>query len=342
MPGITFKPKAISKKLLTALNPRTKEIVINRYGLENAERMTLEAIGKTYDITRERVRQIENFALTTIKKSKEYKEHAFIFDELKSILKDLGSVVSEEHLMQTISKDPVIQNHINLYLALGEEFTKHKEDEHFNAHFSIDDKVSGHVRDALHKLYASISEEDLIKEEEIYERFVGHLSDAVGEYKQNKSIINLYLALSKVIGKNQLNEWGRLSSPHVKARGIKDYAYLIMRRKGEPMHFKEVALEINKTFGKKAHVATCHNELIKDSRFVLVGRGMYGLKDWGHTGGVVRDVIKQVLKEAGRPLSKDEVIKRVLGKRIVKPNTVLVNLQNTKFFKKVAGEYTVA
>jgi DNA-directed RNA polymerase delta subunit len=108
------------------------------------------------------------------------------------------------------------------------------------------------------------------------------------------------------------------------------------------MHFKEVASEINKTFGKKAHVATCHNELIKDSRFVLVGRGMYGLKDWGHTGGVVRDVITEVLKEAGRPLPKDEVIKRVLAKRIVKPNTVLVNLQNTKYFRKVAGDYTFA
>lgn len=342
MATITFKPKAISKKLLTSLNSRTKEIVVNRYGLEKGERMTLEAIGKTYDITRERVRQIENFALATIKKSKEYKEHAFIFEELKAIIKELGVVVSEDHLMDAISKDPIIQNHINLYLALGEEFKRHKEDDHFKAHFSIDDKVSSHVRDALHKLYASISEEDLIKEEEIYERFVGHLSDVVGEYKSNKTIINRYLALSKVIGKNQLNEWGRTSSPHVKARGIKDYAYLIMRRKGSPMHFKEVASEINKTFGKKAHVATCHNELIKDSRFVLVGRGMYGLKDWGHTGGVVRDVIKQVLKEAGKPLSKDEVIKRVLTKRIVKPNTVLVNLQNSKFFKKVAGEYALA
>lgn len=342
MASITFKPKAVSKKLLTSLNPRTKEIVVNRYGLEKGERMTLEAIGKTYDITRERVRQIENFALATIKKSKEYKEHTFIFDELRKILREMGSVVSEEHLMHTISKDPVIQNHINLYLALGEEFKKHKEDDHFKSHFSIDDKVSAHVRDALHKLYASISEEDLIKEEEIYGRFASHLSEVVGEYKGNKEIISRYLALSKVIGKNQLNEWGRVSSPHVKARGIKDYAYLIMRRKGEPMHFKEVALEINRTFGKKAHVATCHNELIKDPRFVLVGRGMYGLKDWGHTGGVVRDVIAQVLKEAGKALPKDEIIKRVLAKRIVKPNTVLVNLQNSKFFKKVAGEYVVA
>jgi hypothetical protein len=130
MSGITFKPKAVSKKLLTSLNPRTREIVVNRYGLEKGERMTLEAIGKTYDITRERVRQIENFALATIKKSKDFKEHAFVFDELKAIVKELGAVVSEEHLMRHISKDPVIQNHINLYLALGEDFIKHKESDH--------------------------------------------------------------------------------------------------------------------------------------------------------------------------------------------------------------------
>lgn len=342
MSGITFKPKAISKKLLTTLNPRTREIVVNRYGLEKETRMTLEAIGKTYDITRERVRQIENFALASIKKSKEYKESSFIFDELKQIIKELGAVVSEEHLMRHISKDPVVQNHINLYLALGEDFEKHKEDDNFQAHFSTDNKTANHVREALDKLYKSISHEDLVTEEEIFSRFMGHLTELISEYKDNKDVIYRYLALSKVVGKNQLSEWGHTSSPHVKARGIKDYAYLIMRRAGRPMHFKDVATEINKTFGKKAHVATCHNELIKDSRFVLVGRGMYGLKDWGHTGGVVRDVISEVLKEAGRPLPKEEVIKRVLAKRIVKPNTVLVNLQNSKHFRKVAGDYTLA
>jgi DNA-directed RNA polymerase sigma subunit (sigma70/sigma32) len=91
--NLSFKPKQVSKKLLSALNPRMKDIVSNRYGLENEKRMTLEAIGKNYDITRERVRQIENFALATIKKSPEYRENLFVFDELKDIVKKLGSVV---------------------------------------------------------------------------------------------------------------------------------------------------------------------------------------------------------------------------------------------------------
>ena len=97
--------------------------------------------------------------------------------------------------------------------------------------------------------------------------------------------------------------------------------------------------DINTTFNKKAHVATCHNELIKDARFILVGRGMYGLKEWGHTGGVVRDIITKVMSEAGSKLNKDEIVKRVLGLRDVKANTVLVNLQNPKYFKKLDGGY---
>ncbi len=342
MSEITFKTKAVSKKLLSQLNPRTRDIVIHRYGLEQPEKMTLEAIGKKYDITRERVRQIENFALATVKKSKEFKEHAFVFDELSNIVKDLGSVVSEEALMRSISKDPIVQNHIALYLALGDNFTKHKEDNQFYHHWSIDKELSEKVHGALNNLYTTISPEELVKEEELYEKFLVHVGELVDEYKNNKEIISRYLSLSKVIGKNQLSEWGHTASPHIRARGIKDYAFLVLRSAGIPLHFKDVAQQINKTFKKKAHVATCHNELIKDSRFVLVGRGMYGLKEWGHAGGVVKDVIAKVIEDAGISLSKEEIVAGVLSRRLVKPNTIIVNLQNNKLFKKdKEGRYTL-
>jgi hypothetical protein len=342
MSEITFKTKAVSKKLLSQLNPRTRDIVMHRYGLDHQEKMTLESIGKKYDITRERVRQIENFALASIKKSKEFKDHAFVFDELKAIVKELGGVVGEESLMRTISKDSIVQNHIALYLALGDDFIKHKEDNEFEHHWSIDKALSEKIHKALNSLYHSISPEELVKEEEIYERFLHHVGDLISEYKENKEIINRYLALSKVIGKNQLSEWGHTTSPHIRARGIKDYAFLVLRSAGKPLHFKEVAQQINKTFKKKAHVATCHNELIKDSRFVLVGRGLYGLKEWGHAGGVVKDVISQVIIDAGTALSKEDIITGVLARRMVKPNTIIVNLQNSKLFKKdKEGKYSL-
>jgi hypothetical protein len=108
------------------------------------------------------------------------------------------------------------------------------------------------------------------------------------------------------------------------------------------MHFREVAAGINKTFGKKTHIATCHNELIKDDRFVLVGRGVYALKEWGYKTGVVRDVIADILKAEG-PMSKEDVVEKVMKERYLKKNTILVNLQNPKYFKKNKdGLYTTA
>ena len=148
--------------------------------------------------------------------------------------------------------------------------------------------------------------------------------------------------MSKTVGKNPLGEWGRASSPNIRTRGVKDLAYLVMRRHGSPMHFKEVTDSIGKTFGKKTHYATCHNELIKDSRFVLVGRGMYALSEWGYKSGTAREVITDILKKEG-PLSKEEVVKRVNKERYFKKNTILVNLVNSKYFKKNKnGLYTLA
>ena len=137
----------------------------------------------------------------------------------------------------------------------------------------------------------------------------------------------------KKISKNPLGEWGKIDSSNIKTRGIRDYAYLVMRKHGSPMHFKEVATAISDTFKKKTHMATTHNELIKDARFVLVGRGIYALKEWGYKPGIVRDVIKEILVKEG-PLSKEDVVDRVMKERYLKKNTILVNLQNPKYFKK--------
>lgn len=342
MSTITFKPKQVTKKLMSPLSGRAKDVLTSRFGLsDDAEPKTLEAIGKGYGITRERVRQIENFAISTIKKSDVYKELSSIFDELHGIIKRLGSIIGEEELLAHISKDKQTQNHINLYLELGERFTKHKEDDSFKHRWSVDATVATVVHDSLRKLYASLSDDDLVSEKTILDTFVAHLKDLAPEYR-SQEVLARYLKLSKVVNRNQLGEWGKANSPHVRARGIKDYAYLVMRKKGSPMHFKEVAQEISKFFGKKAHVATTHNELIKDKRFVLVGRGIYGLQEWGHTGGVVRDVIRQVLVEAKDALTKEQVIERVSKLRMVKPNTILVNLQNPTYFKKTKeGLYTI-
>ena len=196
------------------------------------------------------------------------------------------------------------------------------------------------VHESLRKLYASLSDEDLIPETEMIKKFFDHMKDVAEEYR-DKEIARRWLSMSKTVSKNPLGEWGKASSPNVRTRGVKDFAYLVMRRHGSPMHFKEVADSISKIFGKKTHYATCHNELIKDSRFVLVGRGMYALAEWGYKRGTAREVITDILKREG-PLGKEDVVKKVNKERYFKKNTILVNLVNPKFFKKTKnGLYTL-
>jgi len=192
--------------------------------------------------------------------------------------------------------------------------------------------LSDKVHTSLDSLYSKLTDDELISESEMVDRFCDELKK-INVETRDAEIAKRWLCLSKGICKNPLGEWGKSSASGVKARGIKDYAYLMMRKHGSPMHFREVAEAITDTFLKKCHTATCHNELIKDGRFVLVGRGMYALSEWGYKPGVVRDVIKEILKREG-PLTKEEVIEKVLKERYLKKNTILVNLQNPKYFKK--------
>jgi len=339
--AITFRPKQITKSLLVTIPSRARDVVVGRFGLgDTPERKTLEAIGNTYGITRERVRQIENLALASMQKSEAFEKAKTAFKELRDLLDSLGGIVAEDDLLEHITNDKVLQNHITLLLILSDEFAKHKEDNTFKHRWVVNDKVAEQVHAALHTLHKEIFEDDLIPENEIVQKFMERIK--LDESVKNEEAARRWLRISKVLGKNPLGDWGIASSPNINARGIRDYAFLVIRRHGSPMHFTEVAKAITETFGKKAHVATCHNELIKDGRFVLVGRGLYVLSEWGYTGGVVKDVIRQILAKEG-PLTKQEIIDKVMKERYVKENTILVNLQNTNFFKKdKEGKYTNA
>ncbi|MEK7190268.1 MAG: HTH domain-containing protein [Patescibacteria group bacterium] len=343
MPTISFKPKKVTKKITSHLQNRALDVILSRFGLTaDGARKTLEEIGKKYGITRERVRQVEETTLNLIKKSDIYKGEQAVFDELRQLMHKLGSIVAEHELLPYISKDRAVQNHIHFFLVLGDAFKKHREDEHFHTCWSVDDAMTEKVRDSLKKLYANLKDEDLIPETEMIKKFFEQMKD-ISEQNRDEEMARRWLSMSKSVAKNGLGEWGKATSPNIRTRGVKDYAYLVMRRHGTPLHFKEVADAISKTFGKKTHYATCHNELIKDLRFVLVGRGMYALAEWGYKTGIAREVIQDILKREGRPLSKDEVVDRVMKERYFKKNTILVNLANPKYFKKNKnGLYTLA
>ncbi len=330
---ITFKPKQIVKRLLTALPERARDVLISRYGLgESPKKMTLEAIGKRYGVTRERVRQIENYALMSIRKAPVYQKEAPVFSEIEQFIHGLGGVIAEEELLAHISSDKGTQNCAHFLLVVGEAFKREKEDDQFKHRWYIDESLSGKVHGALRKLYNNLNDNDLITELDVIAQFLTHVEN-ISDHLKDEKVVKRWLNLSKVIAKNSLGEWGLISSPNIRAKGMRDYAFLVLRKHGSPIHFREVAKSIEKLFGRKAHVATTHNELIKDARFVLVGRGLYALAEWGYMSGVVKDVIRKILEASG-PLTKEEIVAKVLKERYVKENTILVNLQNPKHFKK--------
>lgn len=338
---IMFNTKKVTKELLAVLSDRARDILKRRFGLEGIpEGMTLGAIGEIYGITRERVRQIENFSVAAIRKSAVFLKNSDVFAEIRKHMDEFGGVVHEKDFLNHLTSDKETQNHLSFYLELGEDFVKIKEDEEFHHRWTIDRDIADKVHNSLRELYKNLSEDDIISESEMIVKFLEGLKDTVKDVR-NEEMAKRWICISKKIGKNALGEWGVAHSPNIKVRGIRDLAYLILRKHGSPMHFKEVAKAIREVFGKKANEATCHNELIKDNRFVLVGRGLYALKKWGYSEGTVKEVVKAILEKHG-PLSKEDILDKTMRERYIKANTVLVNLQNKKYFKKDKdGKYLI-
>lgn len=335
MSNLSFKPKQITKKMIAVLPERSVDVIVRRYGLSEEGRKTLDYIGKGYGITRERVRQIENNAIKNIKKSDIFSNSGDIFLELEDKIDDLGNILAEEDILNQYEND---KDYVHFLMVLGDNFKKKKEDEKLKARWYINEEVSSAVEGALNTVYNKLSKDDLVSEEDIISMFSQSVAGLPKTY--NEESLRRWLNISKKIGKNTLNEWGLSDSPNINLKGIRDYAYLTIRQSGSPLHFKEVANAIEKDFNKTIHIATCHNELIKDPRFVLVGRGLYGLTEWGYKPGTVKDVIKDILKKEG-PMDKDSVIEKVMKERYVKPNTIIVNLQNPRFFKREGDVYKI-
>ena len=134
------------------------------------------------------------------------------------------------------------------------------------------------------------------------------------------------------------DQWGMVKWPLVNPKNIRDKIYVILQENEKPMHFSEISGAIKKSDFKRKDVTTqaIHNELIKDKRFVLIGRGIYALNEWGYSKGTVSDIITKILKKSKEPMHRDAIVKEVLKSRQVKETTILLNLQGKPQFKRVA------
>jgi len=338
---LQFTTRSVTKELLSSLPERSRRVVAERFGLgTSARRRTLEAIGKEYGVTRERIRQIENHSLAMVRESEAYGRNMHAIDDLKRAVHELGSIVSETAALAALATSEAERNHVLFLLTVGHHFEHRPDNPDFHARWHVDPALAEAVERSLSRLHEELSAERLVPESDFVQQFVRILKEE-GVRARSEEAPSRWLAIAKRIARNPLGEWGRSDSPHVRIKNTRDFAYLTLKRHGSPMHFTEVAKGIRELFDRNAHPATTHNELIKDSRFVLVGRGLYALKEWGYAPGVVREVIKNIIAEEG-PLLREDIIERVKRERYVKDATIAVNLQSDAFTRGADGRYSIA
>ncbi len=313
---------------------RDREVLKRRGGI-NTNPQTLEQIGKDLNITRERVRQIEKAALTKLQEnSNTNDDFVMVIDK---VVDSRGGLISLENLSREINLDDSLTSHAVFLIKISPSVDFIDKNDHLDA-LVVDSKTfdNNKIKNLHESLITAISQvAKPSKFEGIYKLIDGpHSQETLKELAQSSNHI------SELDG-----VWGLMVWPEVNPKSIRDKIYLVLKKTGRPMHFSDIADKISVLAAnpKKVTTQAVHNELIKDKRFVLIGRGIYALAEWGYRSGTVADIIEEVLKEEGGPLSKDEIVARVLARRQVKTTTIVLNLQEKPQFKRVEkGVYTLS
>ncbi|HZX49751.1 MAG TPA: sigma factor-like helix-turn-helix DNA-binding protein [Candidatus Paceibacterota bacterium] len=338
-----FPYQKISITLVSGLPPRTKDVLVRRFGLQEEEPQTLEAIGQSHGITRERVRQIVEDGIRQVKEAakenREQEKLEAIFELLSDILKDSGYLKRQDLLVEAVQAQKA-GNHVVFLLHLGDQFYKHKETEYVHPFWASRKEVVEASPSVLDKILHFLQE----RKEALH---FDELRKAHGEIeteKLNPRTLASLLEVSKLITQAYNGKWGLREWPEVYPKGMRDKAYVVLKNATKPLHFIDVTqlieqLQESLVDQKKKSVLpqTVHNELIKDPRFILVGRGTYGLSEWGYKPGTVKDVIREILKENGEAMDKEKIIQKTLAQRQVKESTILLNLQDKRAFLRDQG-----
>jgi len=312
--------KRICSELISDFGERGKEIIERRFGLGGRKRETLQSIGDSFGITRERVRQIEENNLKKIKPKLE--KYQKLFNNFLDYFKRVGEVIKEETLLEELGGEE--KNELLFLLSLDERFLRFDQNKDLHSLWTTNLDALKKAKDLIVSLCKKFEKEKRLMT----------LKEIASEFEIEEGFLEKILEISKRIGKNKDGFYGLKEWPEINPRRLKDKIYLIFKEFQKPLHFEEIGRMI-----EGANLRSVHNELIRDRRFVLIGRGIYALREWGYFPGEVKDIIFKFLKEEG-PLTKEEILERIKKQRMVKENTVLINL--AKYFERdEKGRYRI-
>lgn len=349
----SFKPQDALGKLFETLSERERQVLMRRFGLAGAESETLESIGRTLQVTRERVRQIERLAVQKLRDGATAHE---VLQPVRQVVVELleaeGGAATAERLLQLVADagGVVVPSVARFFLdealadvvaPVGGDGTAFVPGWRLrSASLEALAAVVEYAHDFIERRGAPLSEEELARQ-----LTAGKLVAPLGGVITDAHVAISLAELGRAIRRNTFGEWGLTHWETISPKRMNDKIYLVLKKHGQPLHFRDITKLINeaKFDHKVAYPPTVHNELIMDSKYVLVGRGMYALKDWGYAPGVVVDVLKNLLRAKGAPMSRDELVAEVMRQRFVKRGTVHLALTNRALFQRVPdGRYTLA
>lgn len=338
----------VAKELLACLKERPREIIIKRFGLDGKSPRVLGDIGDEFGITRERVRQIEGDSFKKLQAVEKEEKFKGLIDAAIEIIEENGGFCEKKKLKETLKSDITKKERNQVMFLLNSSkrlrFKKGKltmsgfwflrgdaiDKDILKIHNAVVKFIKAQKRPCL---FEDILEE--FRESEYSEFFIG---------EAGSKRMRMILEMSRMVNRNILEEWGMKNWKIISERGAREKAFLVLKKHEKPLHFRRITDHINNYWGdkKKALPQTVHNELIKDGRFVLVGRGIYGLNDWGFPEGTVKEVILSFLNKQEGPLEKEVIIEYVLSKKQVKETTVKVTLADRELFHKTNdGKFTL-
>ena len=332
-----FSPLNIITSELKNLKEKEAKVIERRFGIVK-EPTTLAQIGRDLNLSRERVRQIEKEACRKLSKNIADKYDDVIQNILAHFSKNGGIVakkdVAEKILSAKINKSEGEVEALHLFIALLPQIEEIEKHNRINDSWILTDinkedmaKILNLWAEHLAKTKKPQKIDLLIKSLPNPERY--QVSFLLSLPKVSRDIIKTYN------GDLALNSWSEFNP-----RTIRDKIFYVLKKNQKPMHFVEIAKVIKtENFDtKKVVVATVHNELISDKRYVLIGRGIYALSEWGYKKGTVREIIVDVLKKAEGALTLADIYQQVSKQRMVRKNTILINLQTQKEFKKAGSD----
>jgi len=334
------------KEFVGILPERQKEIIEKRYGLVNADPLTLEAIGKEKGLTRERIRQIEEVALNKLKQN--LNELDDILEKIKYQLEIIGGIRREKRFLEEApvllvnnpidlwkeeKKRQLLANYITFLMDISPDFNYFHENSSIYSNWYLYQEIlkkSANLHKFVEKEVKSYKRPLMLDEYQLLLRKI------MKEFRiKNENLVVSYLDLSKRFAFNPFNEFGLIDWDLIRPRSVKMKAYLILTKMNKPLHFNDIFRNINEVNfdDKEISVNSLHNELIKNEEFVLVGRGIYALREWGYEPGTVKDLLVKIL--AKKPMYYRDLVRELTNQRIVKDTTILIALQDKKIFQKL-------